>query len=266
MSTVCKDRDVPATSRPAATRRTTAQVGRPRAQGPSDSGLAPREQVLAAAAALFTENGYAATTTRAVAERAGLRQASMYHYFARKEDILATLLESTVEPSLAFAGHLLADADADPATDPAARLWALAARDTEVLFGGLYNLGALYQLPEIRGERFARFRAARAALKAAYGALLAATDPAARDPALATDLLLGLVEGGVAVARERAGRTAPQVARAVADAALRHAGCGPERRGAARPEGERLLRAAALSGAAAGTARRPPARRPAPAG
>ncbi|GAA1069766.1 TetR/AcrR family transcriptional regulator [Kitasatospora arboriphila] len=234
-----------ATSRPTApharaartaTTSGTGRVGRPRAQGPSASGLAPREQVLAAAAELFTRNGYAATTTRAVAERAGMRQASMYHYFAGKEDILATLLESTVEPSLAFATALLADPDADPAP----RLWALAARDCELLFGGLYNLGALYQLPEVRGERFADFRGAREALKAAYGRLLALLDPGA-DAALRADLLFGLVEGGVAVARERGGRSAEPVARAVADAALRFAGCGPERAEAARREGERLL-------------------------
>ncbi|GJF27473.1 TetR family transcriptional regulator [Kitasatospora sp. NE20-6] len=248
--------------RPDAARRTTARVGRPRAQGPSASGLEPREQVLAAAAALFTENGYAATTTRAVAERAGLRQASMYHYFARKEDILATLLESTVEPSLAFARALLADT----ASSPQARLWALAARDTALLFGGLSNLGALYQLPEVRGERFARFRAARADLRAAYGSLLAAAGHGGDDPELAADLLLGLVEGGVAVAREPGGRTAPQVARALADAVLRFAGCSAGQREAARPEGERLLRESGVSGAAGGTAPLSPARPPAPAG
>jgi AcrR family transcriptional regulator len=242
---MCEDRRVSASSRPAArpARTTgtagttgTGRVGRPRAQGPSASGLAPRDQVLAAAADLFTRNGYAATTTRAVAERAGMRQASMYHYFTGKEDILATLLESTVEPSLAFATALLADPDADPAP----RLWALAARDAELLHGGLYNLGALYQLPEVRGERFADFRGAREALKAAYGRLLALLAPGA-DAALRTDLLFGLVEGGVAVAREHGGRSAATVARAVADAAVRFAGCAPERAEAARREGERLL-------------------------
>ncbi|MFD9127060.1 TetR/AcrR family transcriptional regulator [Kitasatospora sp. NPDC059571] len=219
------------------TSRPAARVGRPRAQGPVDSALAPRDQVLAAAAELFTRNGYAATTTRAVAERAGMRQASMYHYFAGKEDVLATLLESTVEPSLAFAAALLAQQGADPA----ARLWALAARDAELLFGGLYNLGALYQLPEVRGERFAGFRAARAELKAAYGTLLALVATDGTDPALRTDLLFGLVEGGVAVAREQGGRTPHAVAGAVADAALRFAGCSPAQAEAARRGGERLV-------------------------
>ncbi len=220
-----------------ATRATPPRVGRPRAKGPSDSELTPRAEVLAAAAELFTVSGYAATTTRAVAERAGLRQASLYHYFAGKEDILATLLESTVQPSLSFAGALLARPV--PEVAAGAGLWALAAFDAELLFGGLYNLGALYQLPEVRGERFAGFRRSRGELKAAYGTLLAAVDPAhapSHEPALRTDLLLGLVEGGVAVARETGGRSPRAVGEAVADAALRLAGRTTAQIDAARTE------------------------------
>ncbi|QKW23021.1 TetR/AcrR family transcriptional regulator [Kitasatospora sp. NA04385] len=212
--------------------RPPARVGRPRALGPSESELTPREEVLAAAAELFTENGYAATTTRAVAERAGLRQASMYHYFARKEDILATLLESTVEPSLLLATALLAR----PAVDPAARLWTLAAADAALLHRGLYNLGALYQLPEVRGERFAEFRRSRAELRSAYGELLHLIAPGEPGRELRCDLLLGLVEGGVAVVRGREGDGAPgteEVGAAVADAALRLAGCDRAAREAA---------------------------------
>ena len=43
-----------------ANRGTPPRVGRPRAKGPSDSELTPRAEVLAAAAELFTVNGYAA--------------------------------------------------------------------------------------------------------------------------------------------------------------------------------------------------------------
>ncbi|GAA2099690.1 TetR/AcrR family transcriptional regulator [Kitasatospora saccharophila] len=232
--------------------RPSARVGRPRVAGPSESELTPREEVLAAAAELFTENGYAATTTRAVAEKAGLRQASMYHYFARKEDILATLLESTVEPSLLLATALLAR----PALDPAARLWALAAADAALLHRGLYNLGALYQLPEVRGERFAGFRRSRAELRSAYGELLHLIDPAGPGRELRCDLLLGLVEGGVAVVRgrpESSGYDTAEVGAAVADAALRLAGCDRAGREAAAREGAGLE--AAVSAAAGAAAR-----------
>ncbi|MBO0914423.1 helix-turn-helix transcriptional regulator [Streptomyces laculatispora] len=58
---------------------------------------------------LFTTRGYAAPTTRAVAERAGMGQATMYHYVAGEQDLPAALLESTVAPSPALAGELLAE-------------------------------------------------------------------------------------------------------------------------------------------------------------
>lgn len=45
-------------------------MGRPRASGAAASSEAAREDLLAAAAELFTSAGYAATTTRAIAQRA----------------------------------------------------------------------------------------------------------------------------------------------------------------------------------------------------
>ena len=93
---VCEDRTHG--DRPAGRR-----VGRPRAeQRPGQRAVARATNCCAAAAELFTTRGYAATTTRAVAERAGMRQASMYHYVSGKEELLAELLESTVTPSLAL--------------------------------------------------------------------------------------------------------------------------------------------------------------------
>ncbi|WUH94449.1 TetR/AcrR family transcriptional regulator [Streptomyces sp. NBC_00433] len=197
------------------------RVGRPRAQPRPDNGLSPRQELLAAAAELFTTHGYTATTTRAVAERAGMRQASMYHYVGGKEDLLAELLEGTVTPSLALARALLADR-----SRPAERrLWELARADVELLCAGPHNLGALYLLPEVRAARFAPFRAARADLKSAYAALLAATSAGAALPpdelAVRADLLFALIEGVILIPRP----PAPTLASATADAALRVAAC-----------------------------------------
>ncbi|MHC3472042.1 TetR/AcrR family transcriptional regulator [Streptomyces sp. 7R007] len=200
------------------------RVGRPRAEQRPDSGLSPRDELLTAAAELFTTRGYAATTTRAVAERAGMRQASMYHYVSGKEELLAELLESTVKPSLAYARELLAD-DAVPAED---RLWALCRTDVELLCGGPHNLGGLYLLPEVRAERFAGFHAVRAELKDAYRQLLAATAAggalAKSELELRTDLLFGLIEGVILVHRSDPERPVSAFAEATADAALRIAG------------------------------------------
>lgn len=200
------------------------RVGRPRAAQRADSGLEPRAELLAAAAELFTTRGYAATTTRAVAERAGMRQASMYHYVSGKEELLAQLLESTVTPSLGYARDLLAD-DAKPAAD---RLWELCRADVELLCGGPHNLGGLYLLPEVRAERFAGFRAVRAELKDAYRQLLAATETggalAKSELDLRTDLVFGLIEGVILVHRSDPERPVSVFAEATADAALRIAG------------------------------------------
>lgn len=200
------------------------RVGRPRAEQRPDRGLAPRDELLAAAAELFTTRGYAATTTRAVAERAGMRQATMYHYVSGKEELLAELLESTVTPSLAYARELLAD-DASPAED---RLRELCRADVELLCGGPHNLGALYLLPEVRAERFAGFHAVRAELKDAYRQLLAATAAggalAKSELDLRTDLVLGLIEGVILVHRSDPERPVADFAGAAADAALRVAG------------------------------------------
>jgi len=200
------------------------RVGRPRAAQRADSGLEPRAELLAAAAELFTTRGYAATTTRAVAERAGMRQASMYHYVSGKEELLAQLLESTVTPSLGYARELLAD-NATPAAD---RLWELCRADVELLCGGPHNLGGLYLLPEVRAERFAGFRAVRAELKDAYRQLLAATEAggalAKSELDLRTDLVFGLIEGVILVHRSDPERPVSVFAEATADAALRIAG------------------------------------------
>jgi AcrR family transcriptional regulator len=200
------------------------RVGRPRAAQRPDSGLEPREELLSAAAELFTTLGYAATSTRVVAERAGMRQASMYHYVSGKEELLAELLESTVTPSLAYARELLAD-DATPAED---RLWELCRADVEVLCGGPHNLGVLYLLPEVRAERFAGFHAVRAELKDAYRQLVAATEAggalAKSDLDLRTDLVFGLIEGVILVHRSDPERPVSAYAEAAADAALRVVG------------------------------------------
>ncbi|MEU5401341.1 helix-turn-helix domain-containing protein [Streptomyces sp. NPDC005963] len=213
---------------------TGRRVGRPRAVPRAESGLTVREELLWAAARLFTTRGYAATTTRAVAEGAGMRQATIYHYFPAKEDLLAELLESTVAPSWELARKLLEEVER-PAEE---RLRELCRADVQLLCQGPYDLGALYLLPEVQGERLAEFRRVRAELKGAYGRLLSATragrslDGAER--ALRTDMVFGLVEGVILIHRTDPDRPLDAFADAVARAALRIVGVADED-GAAEP-------------------------------
>jgi len=51
-----------------------------------------RERILAAAAHVFAEHGYAAGTTNRIAERARISIGSLYQYFPNKDAILAKLL------------------------------------------------------------------------------------------------------------------------------------------------------------------------------
>jgi AcrR family transcriptional regulator len=196
----------------------TRRRGRPRAV--LSDAADPREEILSAAAALFAARGFAGTGTREIAAAAGLRQASLFHWFARKDDILAELLDRTVAPALAAA-----DTVRDAETRSDVRLYALARNDVANLCSGPVNLGALQLLPEARAADFAGFWARRAELRTRYRQLideLAAEERlAAVDPRLATDLVFGLVES-VITWFDRGGPTpAVAVADAVALAVVR---------------------------------------------
>jgi len=208
-------------------------VGRPRATGESAGERDSRQDLLDAAAELFVERGYAATSTRAVAERAGLRQASLYHYFAGKEDILAVLLEGTVLPSLRMAGALR-----EQEGSAAAKLWALCRFDLELLCAGEHNLGALYLLPEVSAPRFAEFRAERVELKESYRALVAQL--VETDVDTSADLLFGLVEGVILTRREKSIPDVAAFAEAGADAGVRVVGRADADLTVIRAEGRRL--------------------------
>ncbi|AZG48215.1 TetR/AcrR family transcriptional regulator [Gordonia insulae] len=145
-----------------------ASPGRPRLVKPRRRGETARDEILDASAELFTRHGYTGTSTRMIADAVGVRQASLYHYFTTKDDILAALLATTVDPSLDRARELLA-ADGPPLQ----RLLDLARYDVTQLAAARWNLGALYLLPELADDRFAEFRAARLELSGAYDALAA---------------------------------------------------------------------------------------------
>jgi AcrR family transcriptional regulator len=163
--------------------------GRPRITRPRRPGITAREEILDAAAELFTSHGYASTSTRRIADAVGMRQASLYHHFATKDDMLDALLADTVDDALELAGDLLAE------TGPAAaRLHALVIGDGIQLCASRWNLGALYLLPELRLDRFEEFRLRRAELRARYGQLAGEVITECDGPADAEDLPFRLVE------------------------------------------------------------------------
>ncbi|HKS45687.1 MAG TPA: helix-turn-helix domain-containing protein [Amycolatopsis sp.] len=196
----------------------SSSAGRPRATGAAASSEDARQAVLDAAAELFTTTGYAATSTRAIAERAGLRQASLYYHFPAKEDILCSLLAETVRPSLEVARHLLG-----LRAEAGARLWALACSDIRLLGTARHNLGALYLLPEVASPGLTVFRTERAELKDAYRALIGGI-PDHAPLGTRTDLVFGLVESIAVVRRDEPALDVEAHARYGADGVLRLAG------------------------------------------
>jgi AcrR family transcriptional regulator len=199
--------------------KTRGKVGRPRAN-PSVGSDDPGEDILDAAAMLFCSIGYRTTTTRQIADAAGLRQGSLFHYFARKDDILAELLDRTVTPALEFVAWL--DAVGAP---PDVALTTLIRADTANLCSLPHNLGTLILLPESRGEQFSAFAQKREALRERYRSLvrLAAVDRrlVIKDVDVTTNLVFGLVESVITWHPSRVGRDAGDVAAALAELVLR---------------------------------------------
>ncbi|MCW2687629.1 MAG: transcriptional regulator [Mycobacterium sp.] len=192
--------------------------GRPRLEQSRRPGKTAREEILDAAAELFTSLGYASTSTRRIAEAVGVRQASLYHHFATKDDILDALLAGTVDAPLMLADELLRE------RGPAApRLHALVVSDVTQLCASRWNLGALYLLPELRVDRFEPFRLRRDQLRAHYRRLAADVIAQTDGPAEADDLPFRLVESVINGRSDDSG-CPPDQPWIIADGALRTLG------------------------------------------
>ncbi|GAS90058.1 TetR family transcriptional regulator [Mycolicibacterium brisbanense] len=147
-----------------------------------------------------------------------MRQASLYHHFKTKDDILCALLEQTVAPTLGFVPSLLS---AEPALTAAEHLHALAAFDGAQLMSGHWNLGALYLLPELRDAKLQPFWSERERLRLHYLDLSMAVVNRTGIPAAAADLPFRLVESLVNMWSMPAGPQRAELPFHVADACMR---------------------------------------------
>lgn len=83
--------------------------------------LAPKKRaVLEAALGCFAEQGFAATSTRSIAETAGVAEATIFRHFASKEDLLLRIVRPLAQrlmaPAVAEAQAVFDAADGDPET------------------------------------------------------------------------------------------------------------------------------------------------------
>jgi AcrR family transcriptional regulator len=87
---------------------------RPRKQPRQERSRQTVAAILGAAAQVFERRGYAAGTTDAIAERAGVSVGSVYQYFPNKDAILVALVERHVEEGFAMVSRLLREAREEP--------------------------------------------------------------------------------------------------------------------------------------------------------
>lgn len=94
-------------------------MARPKATGNANSGLEPnrRSELLHAAAKLFVEKGFDATTTRDIAEAVGMRSGSPFYHFRSKQELLKAAMVEGLE-----AGHARLLAAIAGVADPEQRL------------------------------------------------------------------------------------------------------------------------------------------------
>ena len=199
--------------------RVAPRRGRPRAL-PQKRGVGPPEdEILVAAGRLFARRGFAATSTRQIAAAAGLRQPSLFHWFASKDAILDALLARLLAPPLAFVAAL--EARREPA---ALALYRFLRFDVHALLTAPYDVGALAVLPELRAPRFRAFWRDRERLVEAVerwirrGIREGDFTPTA--PALAARAVFGLDEATLTWFRA-AQHDAEEVAETIASLALR---------------------------------------------
>ena len=67
-----------------------------------------KRELLAIAAELFAEQGYAATTVRDIADAAGILSGSLYHHFDSKESMIDAILSEFIDETLAAYEEIVA--------------------------------------------------------------------------------------------------------------------------------------------------------------
>jgi TetR/AcrR family transcriptional regulator, transcriptional repressor for nem operon len=170
--------------------------------------MTTRDKLIESTRALLWERGYVGTSPKAIQQRAGAGQGSMYHHFTGKQELARAAIEATAQ-------ELRTGVDAQLSGPGAAleRLSAYLRRERDVLKG--CPIGGLTQDPDIIAapvlrepvERTLAWLRARLASVVAE-AVEAGELSAALDPAVTASTILATLQGGYVLARA-AGSAAP---------------------------------------------------------
>jgi len=158
-----------------------------------------RDRLLAAAARVFSERGYAGGTTNHIAAEAGVSVGSLYQYFPNKDAILADLMRAHVAEGVALVGERLAAVGSPSATSAAdglagrLRPFVDAAIDNHRGDPGLHRV--LFEEAPRPGAVLEELHALEdAAVAAATDLLRADPDVRVPDPALAAWFVVAAIE------------------------------------------------------------------------
>lgn len=127
-----------------------------------------REDIIATAAQLFAEKGYASTTMTQIARACGLRQSSLYYWFGQKDAILRELLALN-----RITMDFIATRLADQAESPAVRLLRLLVFDLNELCRAPVDIAEVDALAELQPDEFREYWEDMAALHRGLTALVA---------------------------------------------------------------------------------------------
>ncbi len=127
------------------------RLGRPRAGGKPGDGPV-EEDILAAARVLFRAQGYSGTSTREIANAAGLRQPTLFHYFKNKAAIMEAIALRAMEPEIQFL-----QAEAKASHPPDVGLYRYARFVVFNLQTNANVIGSPQKFPELTREKFATF-------------------------------------------------------------------------------------------------------------
>lgn len=147
----------------------------------------PRDRLLAAAARLFRQRGYAATTVREIGAEVGILSGSLFHHVRSKEEILFAVMERVITAMLADLSAELARAP-----DTEARLHALIAVELTYLHGPAADATAVlfHEWRALSAERQAVLLDGRSAYFALWDRVLAEAGTPL-DPAVLRQFLHG---------------------------------------------------------------------------
>jgi AcrR family transcriptional regulator len=186
-----------------------------------------RGLILAAAAKLFSERGYAATTIDAITDEISASKRAIYEHFAGKSDILVAICEQAIRFSVDLAEEIARERG-----DPEAKLHRLARDFTAIVIENQdYIAIASREMKHLPEESHRRILRMQERFDRILGAILA--DGTARgafdlaDPAMTALAISGMI---IWVHRwyRAGGRLTPQqIAERMAETALRMAGATP---------------------------------------